>query len=195
MWKSVPAPCIRKRFSSARARTVQGRVCRTIAPPADGRTEKSQSSREASSDAGHPETASGRIQNIYLNRSRRWGINLKDHDIKFEEDNWEAPTLGAWGVGWQVMLDGQEITQFTVLPAGRRAGLFPISGEITTDSNASACSSMTSTTSMTFLEQRSDLPRSASPRLSTNFQSTTLNRQTRRCTSACSATGRRSRSV
>ena len=39
------------------------------------------------------------------------GINLKEHDIRFEEDNWESPTLGAWGIGWQVMLDGLEITE------------------------------------------------------------------------------------
>src|SRR5213595_211061 len=53
------------------------------------------------------------IQNIYLESITAMGIHLKEHDIKFEEDTWEAPTLGAWGVGWQVMLDGQEITQFT----------------------------------------------------------------------------------
>ncbi len=49
----------------------------------------------------------------YLGSLAAIGIDLKKHDIKFEEDNWEAPTLGAWGVGWQVMLDGLEITQFT----------------------------------------------------------------------------------
>jgi glycyl-tRNA synthetase alpha chain len=49
----------------------------------------------------------------YLGSLEAIGIDLKKHDIKFEEDNWEAPTLGAWGVGWQVMLDGLEITQFT----------------------------------------------------------------------------------
>ena len=49
----------------------------------------------------------------YLASLEAIGIDLKKHDIKFEEDNWESPTLGAWGVGWQVMLDGQEITQFT----------------------------------------------------------------------------------
>ncbi len=49
----------------------------------------------------------------YLGSLEAIGINLRKHDIKFEEDNWEAPTLGAWGVGWQVMLDGLEITQFT----------------------------------------------------------------------------------
>ncbi len=50
---------------------------------------------------------------LYLGSLEAVGIDLRQHDIKFEEDNWEAPTLGAWGVGWQVMLDGLEITQFT----------------------------------------------------------------------------------
>jgi glycyl-tRNA synthetase alpha chain len=49
----------------------------------------------------------------YLESLEAIGIDLRKHDIKFEEDNWEAPTLGAWGIGWQVMLDGLEITQFT----------------------------------------------------------------------------------
>jgi glycyl-tRNA synthetase alpha chain len=49
----------------------------------------------------------------YLGSLEAIGIELRKHDIKFEEDNWEAPTLGAWGIGWQVMLDGLEITQFT----------------------------------------------------------------------------------
>jgi len=49
----------------------------------------------------------------YLDSLKAIGIDLRQHDIKFEEDNWESPTLGAWGIGWQVMLDGLEITQFT----------------------------------------------------------------------------------
>jgi len=49
----------------------------------------------------------------YLGSLKAIGIDLSKHDIKFEEDNWESPTLGAWGIGWQVMLDGMEITQFT----------------------------------------------------------------------------------
>lgn len=49
----------------------------------------------------------------YLGSLEAIGIDLRKHDIKFEEDNWESPTLGAWGIGWQVMLDGQEVTQFT----------------------------------------------------------------------------------
>ena len=64
----------------------------------------------------------------------RWaqlGSTLRQHDIKFEEDNWEAPTLSAWGVGWQVMLDGLEITQFTYFQQCGGVDLFPISVELT----------------------------------------------------------------
>src|SRR5690242_5885472 len=53
------------------------------------------------------------VIDLYLKSLEAIGIDLRKHDIKLEEDNWEAPTLGAWGVGWQVMLDGLEITQFT----------------------------------------------------------------------------------
>ncbi|HWZ31181.1 MAG TPA: glycine--tRNA ligase subunit alpha [Bryobacteraceae bacterium] len=53
------------------------------------------------------------VIDLYLGSIEAIGIDLKKHDIKFEEDNWEAPTLGAWGIGWQVMLDGLEISQFT----------------------------------------------------------------------------------
>jgi glycyl-tRNA synthetase alpha chain len=53
------------------------------------------------------------IMDQYLGSLEAIGIDLRKHDIKFEEDNWESPTLGAWGIGWQVMLDGLEITQFT----------------------------------------------------------------------------------
>jgi glycyl-tRNA synthetase alpha chain len=59
------------------------------------------------------------------------GLDLTRHDLRFEEDNWEAPTLGAWGVGWQVMLDGMEITQFTYFQQAGGLELKPISAEIT----------------------------------------------------------------
>jgi len=55
----------------------------------------------------------GDVIEQYLGSLEAIGIDLKQHDIKFEEDNWESPTLGAWGIGWQVMLDGLEVTQFT----------------------------------------------------------------------------------
>ena len=71
------------------------------------------------------------IQEIYLESLTAIGIDLRQHDIKFEEDNWEAPTLNAWGVGWQVMLDGLEITQFTYFQQCGGLDLDPISGEIT----------------------------------------------------------------
>lgn len=71
------------------------------------------------------------IQEVYLASLEAIGINLAEHDIKFEEDNWESPTLGAWGIGWQVMLDGLEITQFTYFQQCGGIDLDPISGEIT----------------------------------------------------------------
>src|SRR5579875_1444305 len=72
-----------------------------------------------------------RVQEIYLESLKAIGIDLREHDIKFEEDNWEWPVGGAWGVGWQVMLDGQEITQFTYFQQCGGMDLDPISGEIT----------------------------------------------------------------
>jgi glycyl-tRNA synthetase alpha chain len=72
-----------------------------------------------------------RVQELYLESLVAIGIDLARHDIKFEEDNWEWPVGGAWGVGWQVMLDGQEITQFTYFQQCGGMDLDPISGEIT----------------------------------------------------------------
>ncbi len=68
------------------------------------------------------------IQEKYLNSLKFLGINLHDHDIRFDEDNWESPTIGAWGVGWQVLLDGLEITQFTYFQqaGGREVPLVPV---------------------------------------------------------------------
>ena len=71
------------------------------------------------------------VQDSYLKSLEVLGINLQDHDIRFEEDNWESPTLGAWGVGWQVMLDGLEITQFTYFQQCGGIDLEPISAELT----------------------------------------------------------------
>jgi glycyl-tRNA synthetase alpha chain len=71
------------------------------------------------------------IQELYLESSQAIGIDLRQHDIKFEEDNWESPTLGAWGIGWQVMLDGLEITQFTYFQQCGGVDLEPISVELT----------------------------------------------------------------
>jgi glycyl-tRNA synthetase alpha chain len=71
------------------------------------------------------------IQDLYLQSLETLGISLRDHDLKFEEDNWENPTLGAWGLGWQVMLDGLEITQFTYFQQCGGIDLNPISVELT----------------------------------------------------------------
>jgi len=71
------------------------------------------------------------IQELYLESLQAMGIDLREHDIKFEEDNWEWPVGGAWGVGWQVMLDGLEITQFTYFQQCGGMDLDPICGEIT----------------------------------------------------------------
>jgi len=71
------------------------------------------------------------IQDLYLESLAAVGINLKEHDVRFEEDNWESPTLGAWGIGWQVLLDGLEITQFTYFQQCGGIDLDPISVELT----------------------------------------------------------------
>ena len=71
------------------------------------------------------------VQELYLQSLETIGIDLARHDLKFEEDNWEGPTVGAWGVGWQVMMDGMEITQFTYFQQCGGMDLDPISGEIT----------------------------------------------------------------
>lgn len=71
------------------------------------------------------------VQDLYLDSLTALGINLRHHDLRFEEDNWEAPTLGAWGIGWQVLLDGLEITQFTYFQQCGGMDLDPPSVELT----------------------------------------------------------------
>ncbi|MGE3955979.1 MAG: glycine--tRNA ligase subunit alpha [Vicinamibacterales bacterium] len=71
------------------------------------------------------------VQNLYLESLEACGINPRQHDIRFEEDNWESPTLGAWGTGWQVLFDGQEISQFTYFQQAGGIDLSPISAELT----------------------------------------------------------------
>ena len=71
------------------------------------------------------------IQRIYLESLKACGIDLRDHDLRFDEDDWESPTIGAWGVGWQVMLDGLEITQFTYFQQAGGIEVSPIPVEIT----------------------------------------------------------------
>ena len=71
------------------------------------------------------------VQELYLESLEAIGIDLAKHDIRFEEDNWEWPAGGAWGVGWQVMFDGQEITQFTYFQQCGGLDLDPICAELT----------------------------------------------------------------
>jgi len=71
------------------------------------------------------------VQELYLQSLEAIGIDLSKHDVKFEEDNWEGPTVGAWGVGWQVMMDGMEITQFTYFQQCGGLDLDPICAELT----------------------------------------------------------------
>lgn len=71
------------------------------------------------------------IQDLYLESLAACGVDASQHDLRFEEDNWAAPTLGAWGVGWQVVLDGLEISQFTYFQQAGGIELAPISVEIT----------------------------------------------------------------
>ncbi len=71
------------------------------------------------------------IQDIYLDSLKFLGIKPEEHDIRFVEDDWESPTLGAWGLGWEVWLDGMEITQFTYFQQAGGIDLDPVSGEIT----------------------------------------------------------------
>jgi glycyl-tRNA synthetase alpha chain len=71
------------------------------------------------------------IQDLYLKSLEAIGIVLKDHDIRFVEDDWESPTLGAWGLGWEVWCDGMEVTQFTYFQQVGGIDCSPVSGEIT----------------------------------------------------------------
>ncbi len=71
------------------------------------------------------------IQDMYLESLKRFGLDLLEHDIRFVEDDWESPTLGAWGLGWEVWLDGMEITQFTYFQQAGSIDLKPVTVEIT----------------------------------------------------------------
>ena len=71
------------------------------------------------------------IQELYLKSLEMLGLDIKKHDIRFVEDNWESPTLGAWGLGWEVWLDGMEVTQFTYFQQVGGIACSPVSVEIT----------------------------------------------------------------
>ena len=71
------------------------------------------------------------IQKLNLKSIESLGVNLKDNDIRFVEDDWESPTLGAWGLGWEVWCNGMEVTQFTYFQQVGGIDCNPVSGEIT----------------------------------------------------------------
>lgn len=71
------------------------------------------------------------IQELYLDSLRAMGLDLLEHDVRFVEDNWESPTLGAWGLGWEVWLNGMEVTQFTYFQQVGGLSCAPVTGEIT----------------------------------------------------------------
>ena len=71
------------------------------------------------------------IQDLYIASLRELGIDPREHDIRFVEDDWESPTLGAWGLGWEVWLDGMEVTQFTYFQEVGSLACKPVLGEIT----------------------------------------------------------------
>jgi glycyl-tRNA synthetase alpha chain len=79
------------------------------------------------------------VLEVYLESLRHIGIDLERHDVRFVEDDWESPTLGAWGLGWEVWLDGQEITQFTYFQQAGGFDLEPITAEITYGIERIAC--------------------------------------------------------
>jgi len=72
-----------------------------------------------------------KVQDLYIESLEALGIDLSKHDLRFEEDNWESPSLGAWGVGWQVVLDGMEISQFTYFQQVGGQDCRPVSAELT----------------------------------------------------------------
>ena len=71
------------------------------------------------------------MQDLYLGSLEAIGIDPADHDVRFVEDNWESPSLGAWGLGWEVWMDGMEITQFTYFQQAGGIELEPVSAELT----------------------------------------------------------------
>ena len=128
------------------------------------------------------------VQELYLQSLEALGIDLRVHDLKFEEDNWEWPVGGAWGVGWQVMLDGLEITQFTYFQQCGGMDLDPICGEITygleriagflqdVDSSTTSCGRANPTPA-----KRQPMAKCGSPRKSNSRLTASTTRMSPRC--------------
>ena len=125
-------PCRRKPFCAcsgqSRSRVAYAQPSRR---PADGRYGKIKSAFQAHADAGDSEAAAGQFQELYLDILQAIGIDLRQHDVKFEEDNWKSPTRRAWGIGWQVMLDGLRLRSSHIFSSAGASILIPVAGEIT----------------------------------------------------------------
>ncbi len=119
-------------FQSIRTRAMEYRICSTCRRPTDGRYGENpnrlgQYYQYQVILKPSPENS----QELYLESLKALGVQLNRHDIRFVEDDWESPTLGAWGLGWEVWLDGMEITQFTYFQQVGGIDLNPVSVEIT----------------------------------------------------------------
>ena len=137
----------------ARARAVERGVRRALAPPGR-RPLRRQPEPHCSSFTSSRSSSSRRpldIQDLYLESLRALGTKPEDHDVRFVEDDWESPTLGAWGLGWQVWLDGLEISQFTYFQQVGGIDCRPVSGELTYGLERIACTCRTWSSSTTCL--------------------------------------------
>ncbi len=120
-------------LARARAQAVEGGLCAALAP-ADGRAlwREPQPAAALLSVPGDPEArAPGQPGRSISPASPRSASTPKKHDIRFVEDDWESPTLGAWGLGWEVWLDGMEVTQFTYFQQVGGIECDPVSTELT----------------------------------------------------------------
>ena len=128
------------------------------------------------------------IQELYLESLERLGIDPKQHDIRFVEDNWESPTLGAWGLGWEVWLDGMEITQFTYFQQVGSQDIKPVASEITYGLERLAMYIQGVENVYDIQITRTAM---SSTRMSTSSRSTPSTSRMRRCSSTCSTSTRK----
>jgi hypothetical protein len=129
----APAPATPPPFARARPRTLEGRLC-AAQPPPQGRPLRREPQPPAALlpvPGGAQASAGANILELYLGSLEALGFDLKKNDIRFVEDDWENPTLGAWGLGWEVWLNGMEVTQFTYFQQVGGIDCKPITGEIT----------------------------------------------------------------
>ncbi len=133
MSKSGQGPCTPKRSSGCSGPTrIASPTCSPlVGPPTDATAKIPTASLSTHQLQVILKPSPADIQNLYLKSLAAIGLDLAAHDVRFEEDNWESPTLGAWGMGWQVLLDGLEITQFTYFQQSGGIDLDPVPVELT----------------------------------------------------------------